>query len=205
MIPISTVMAVSDTLAACRSTVYVEERSPFHDELTKKVWAWVKERVDVVYPGAPILDLGCGNGPFLQIIEEEGIKGVGITASPEEFAACDKQAFDVLQWDMHDVSQLTNYASGIWLRHALEHSPMPLILLRSCRAALKAGGWIYIEVPAPGTSSKHEENANHFSVLGQVAWRELILRAGFNIIDSASIKFRTQLGEDEYFCFLARS
>ena len=204
MISVALINAISDTLAACRETVYVEPRSPFHDKLTASAWKWVRERVDVVYPGAPVLDIGCGEGPFLDLLEAEGIECVGITANKEEFEICDKRGLVVMNWDAHDVSQLTNYGSGIWLRHMLEHSPMPYVLLRSCCNALKDDGWIYVEVPAPGTSSKHEDNVNHFSVFNQASWMQLISRAGFKIIETASIRFETVLGQDEYFSFLAK-
>lgn len=205
MISLSMTMAVNDTLNYCRSTVYTEERSPLHDEITTSVWKWVKERVDVVSQGAPILDVGCGSGPFLEILEREALESIGITTSEEEFEACENKGLTVLLGDMHHlVSHLENFASGIWLRHCAEHSAMPLVLLRSCCSALKESGWLYLEVPAPGTSSKHEENPNHFSVLTKESWVQLLIRSGFDIIDTASITFETVLGPDEYFCFLAK-
>jgi len=148
--------------------------------------------------------VGCGCGVFLEMLLTEGRGCIGITASKEEFERCTVKSLPIANWEMQDVSQLSEYASGIWLRHTAEHSFAPYMLLRSCYKAIKPGGWIYLEVPAPGTSSKHEENANHFSVLGNSMWRQLLIRAGFEIVDTTSIQFETKLGMDEYFCFLGK-
>jgi 2-polyprenyl-3-methyl-5-hydroxy-6-metoxy-1,4-benzoquinol methylase len=203
---LSTQMAIEETMALCQKTVYTEERSQFHTDVTKTVWEWSKKRLGdlSLTPDAPIVDVGCGCGVALEMFEADGREAVGITTNKEEIAICNKAGFNVLDWDMADISQLTNYASGIWLRHAAEHSFAPFVLLRSCHGALKENGWLYLEVPAPDTSSKHEENKNHYSVLGKNAWASLLVKAGFYLMDTCSVKFETPLGNDEYLCFLCR-
>ncbi len=98
----------------------------------------------------------------------------------------------------------SNFVSGIFARHVLEHSFMPLAMLRGMKAALKPSGWAYVEVPAPSTACQHDSNnPNHFSVLTKLMWRKLILDAGFKIVDEASITFTVEAGDDEYYSFLA--
>jgi hypothetical protein len=46
---------------------------------------------------------------------------------------------------------------------------------------LKQHGKIYIEVPQPDCDRKHENNLNHYSILGQTQLAALIIRTGFNI------------------------
>jgi SAM-dependent methyltransferase len=203
-IPPSLLDIISSTLASCSGTIYTETRSEFHDSVTRKVWGWVKELVDIGTHGGPILDVGCGMGVALEMFQSEGLSCIGVTANKEEFDACLKAGLTAINWEFHSISELPGLASGIWLRHAAEHSFMPLVLLKSCHAALRDGGWIYIEVPAPGTAAEHESNPNHFSVMGEGMWRALIGRAGFLMLGETSIGFRIEPGDEKYLCFLAK-
>uniref|UniRef100_A0A7S1XXS8 Uncharacterized protein n=2 Tax=Phaeomonas parva TaxID=124430 RepID=A0A7S1XXS8_9STRA len=72
-----------------------------------------------------------------------------------------------------------------------------------------------MEVPKPGTWAKHEWNENHYSVLGDVMWYDLLHRAGFVDVDfwefdvtpAPEQKQRMGIPEDfhdGYYAFLAR-
>jgi hypothetical protein len=67
---------------------------------------------------------------------------------------------------------------------------------------LLPGGTLYLEVPAPETSCKHETNPNHYSVLGRSAWTSLLERCGFTLRDEGSYSFPTHMGADEYWGFI---
>jgi SAM-dependent methyltransferase len=69
----------------------------------------------------------------------------------------------------------------IFLRHALEHSPYPIISLMEYNRVLKQGSKIYIEVPAPDCERKHEYNLNHYSILGGAQLTALLDRTGFTV------------------------
>ena len=49
-------------------------------------------------------------------------------------------------------------------------SPLPLRwTLAQARDALAPDGWLYVEVPAPGTRARHAFNPNHYAVVGREA------------------------------------
>jgi hypothetical protein len=108
--------------------------------------------------------------------------------------------------DMHEALLCydAGSADGIWLRHAAEHSFMPLVLLRLCKRTLKPGGWLYLEVPSENSECKHEGNVNHFSILTKAGWESLLAKAGFTSYDGVDITFAVQAGKDTYYGFLAR-
>jgi SAM-dependent methyltransferase len=85
----------------------------------------------------------------------------------------------------------------IFLRHALEHSPYPIFSLMEYNRVLKQYGKIYIEVPQPNCDRKHEENLNHYSILGEAQLAALVLRTGFNIDRFENFEFDVEFPNTE--------
>ncbi len=90
----------------------------------------------------------------------------------------------------------------IWCRHCIEHSVFPYFTLSEIFRVLKSKGYLYIEVPAPETSCKHQANKNHYSVLGKQMWLELFKRTGLIVLDVLDINFTTGAGPDTYWCVI---
>ncbi len=196
---------IAATSVACQDAIYREDSSALHDDLTRQMYSWVKERVEK--KGADrIIDVGCGMGPALDLFAADWASVVGITKNPEEAEACRAKGHAIITDDMHEALVLIDPGSvdGIWLRHAAEHSFMPLVLLRLCRRALRPGGWLYLEVPAPDTACRHTDNVNHYSVFTKSGWASLLGKAGFTSHEWVGIKFAVQAGEDMYHGFLAK-
>jgi hypothetical protein len=59
-------------------------------------------------------------------------------------------------------------------------------------------------VPAPDTSSAHQANPNHYSVLGKSAWLQLMSRSGFALVDQLDLDFTVPAGPDTYWAFVLR-
>jgi cyclopropane fatty-acyl-phospholipid synthase-like methyltransferase len=58
-----------------------------HDYLTTPLLSFLTEKVK---PGAKILDLGCGNGSFTNVIAQQGYQAVGMEESPSGVAMAQK-------------------------------------------------------------------------------------------------------------------
>jgi len=52
-------------------------------------------------PGMKILDIGCGNGHWLQYCKSRGVDGLGLTISDTQVALCKKNGLNVIQGDIH--------------------------------------------------------------------------------------------------------
>ena len=107
--------------------------------------------------------------------------------------------------DFSDLSVLDSSINLVWCRHALEHSPYPLFTLIEFNRVLADGGHLYVEVPAPNCDRTHENNPNHFSILGDRMWINLFTRAGFHLKDYRQISFDLQMGittmKETFYCF----
>jgi ubiquinone/menaquinone biosynthesis C-methylase UbiE len=143
-----------------------------------------------------ILDIGCGQGYGMLKFKELGCTNIqGITLSEEDVKASQDRGFTCTQQDM----SFTDFEDGqfdfLFVRHALEHSPYPLLTLKEFNRILKSGGGAYIEMPSPKCDRRLENYDNHYSIMGPRQWTELMLRAGFTIPDHGEINFGISAGE----------
>lgn len=157
-----------------------------------------------IRPQDRILDIGCGRGHALDLFKELGVGITGITLGQNDYDYCLSKGHDVKLMDMSFLEFEDESFDGIWARHSLEHSLFPFYTLHEWHRVLKPLGWIYIEMPSPGTSSNHEANLNHYSVFGGDMIISLLARTGFNIVTANSLQFTTVAGEDEYYRVIGR-
>ena len=179
--------------------IYPEPNGNLAVGITKKMIPQIFELYNIM-PGARVLDVGCGNGFALEIFRQMGCAPVGVCFGSDA-EECRSKGFEIVETDMSFLNFEESRFDLIWCRHVLEHSILPYFTLCEMHRILKPGGVFYIEVPAPGTSSSHETNLNHYSVLTKKMWESLILRAGFKISRPNTISFRTPEGPDEYYAF----
>lgn len=163
------------------STVYSEGLGGFHDqiipEFTQRFLPEFQLPLD-----ACIIDIGCGAGLFAQSAHNLGYQDVtGVTLSPDDVAICESLGLKIKHADMSDLPWADGTIDFIWCRHALEHSPYPIFTLYEFHRVLKPGGKAFIEVPAPDNQRTwiHENNPNHYSILGDKMWQGLFGKAGF--------------------------
>lgn len=98
-------------------------------------------------PGARLLDVGCGNGTFLEFASRAGWDVVGIDPDPKAIAAARSRGLDVRQGNVDRLGTVEAQFDAITLSHVIEHVHEPIALLQACHRLLKLGGWIWVETP----------------------------------------------------------
>lgn len=181
---------------------YAEPRTQLHNDVTYRM----AENVAKLIPaGGKILDVGCGQGPALEWFTKNSFHILGVTTNPEDLGACRTAGYQTLPMDQNCLrGDWEAEFDLVWARHVLEHSIAPFWTLHEFNRVLKPGGVLYCEVPSPNTSSDHESNGNHYSVMGWKMWASLISRSGFEVIEAVQGPLVTQVGPDMYFSFTAR-
>ena len=152
---------------------------------------------------ATVLDVGCGTGLALEVFQQHGCMPTGIGFGAEAATAREK-GFNVIEQDMSFLDVDNDEYQIVWCRHVLEHSIFPFFTLSEMFRITKPGGIIYVEVPMPDTSSHHESNQNHYSVMGVMMWAHLLRRVGFEDIRNGKVEFTTPAGNDAYTWFDGR-
>ena len=98
-------------------------------------------------PGQTLLDVGCGNGIFLDFARHAGWQTLGIDFDPNSVACCLQKGLDVKQGGIEILADQSDRFDWITLSHVIEHVHHPLDLLAACHGLLKPGGRIWIETP----------------------------------------------------------
>lgn len=151
-----------------------------------------------------ILDVGCGQGPALDIIREKGFHATGITVNDEDLRVCREKGHEVYRMEQSFLDFGPGEFDLVWARHCVEHSVMPFFTLFGFNRVLKHGGYLYMEVPAPDTICHHETNVNHYSVHTKSAWRSLLGRSGFQVVWENDFDFMVPSGPDLYHMFVCQ-
>ena len=176
-------------LEIVRGHVYSEPDTEMHtntiDAMTKKVLTEY-----FTDSSAKLLDIGCGSGYAMQRMKDLGMTDLtGLTLSDVDANAARERGFAVVEEDMSFTTFPDDSFDYLWVRHALEHSPFPLLTLLEFHRILKPGGKIYIEMPSPQCTRLLEEYDNHYSIMGVRQWSCLMHRAKFEIKEIGEIKF----------------
>jgi 2-polyprenyl-3-methyl-5-hydroxy-6-metoxy-1,4-benzoquinol methylase len=171
-----------------------ERRSAEAEDYYGKQLSQFEARID----GRKVLDIGCGNGSFLEFARERGwdISGVDIMLSP------DARELGCRLWE--GKLQEIDFGSGrfdlIRLNHVLEHTQEPVRELEICRELLNPGGLLFISVPniaglSPRLKSiqsrlglkshrwRHYAAMHHLFFFSPETLRKVVEKAGFKVLD----------------------
>jgi SAM-dependent methyltransferase len=121
-----------------------------------------------------VLDVGCGQGQFAPALEAMGLRWTGITIG-EDYYEAKLKGLDVYAGDMSFLPFADGSFDLLFVRHALEHSPCPVVTLMELRRVCQ--GWMALILPAPEYWGVRGQN--HYSVLPKENWLWLFARAGW--------------------------
>ncbi len=118
----------------------------------------IAERVSVYLPhlekvAGDVLDVGCGRGEAIEVLERHGIAARGIDASAEMVERCREKGLDAERADLFEyLGGLEEESLGALVSfHVIEHLAPESVerLARLAWKALKKGGVLVLETPSP--------------------------------------------------------
>lgn len=138
-----------------------------------------------------LLDVGCGNGSFLELAQQAGWEVVGVDPDPEAVAVACSRGLDVRQGDISVLDPSKEQFDGITMSHVIEHVHDPRTTLAFCYQLLKPGGWIWLETPnlsalghmCFGASWRGLEPPRHLVLFTRSSLQYLLETAGFQKVE----------------------
>ena len=100
----------------------------------------------VAVPGS-ILDVGCGRGALLEILERRGWTALGTQLSHTAIRAARARGLDVRYGELPALGLLSESLDVVTFFHVLEHLEAPEDYLRETHRILKPQGTLVVEVP----------------------------------------------------------
>ena len=97
--------------------------------------------------GWRVLDIGCGEGGFLQWAAAAGWETVGIDPDPAAVASARARGFDVRCGSVEMLHDERSSFDAVTLNHVIEHLHDPVASLRAVHNLLKPGGFLWIDSP----------------------------------------------------------
>ena len=111
----------------------------------ERAWALLKrERL------ATVLDVGCGDGCFLDGVKRLGGVSIGLELNPTAAAAALRKGHRIVQkpFELVQANDLGGKVDLLTFFQVLEHVPKPVELLEHAHALVKPGGLVMVSVPS---------------------------------------------------------
>jgi 2-polyprenyl-3-methyl-5-hydroxy-6-metoxy-1,4-benzoquinol methylase len=113
-----------------------------------RMWQARSEKIERLTPRGRLLDVGCGEGTFLELACRQGWNACGTELSA--FAAAEasrRLGVEIFCGELHDASFPGEFFDVITLWHVLEHVREPARYLEEIRRVIRPGGLLVIAVP----------------------------------------------------------
>ncbi|WP_157651291.1 class I SAM-dependent methyltransferase [Dechloromonas denitrificans] len=142
-----------------------------------------------------LLDVGCGNGEFMEFARQAGwlVQGVDIDVAAVTIAKA--KGLDVIAGGIEQFAGQTACFDRITLSHVVEHVFDPMGLLRDCFRLLKPGGVLWVDTPNMGSAGlrvfgeywRGLEPPRHLMLFSRASLIDSLIKIGFGeIVDRFS-------------------
>jgi O-antigen chain-terminating methyltransferase len=156
-------------------------------------------------PEAPMLDVGCGRGEWLELLREQGLSARGLDINRVMVRECQMLGLDVVEADVIAyLSQLQDNSLGVVTGfHIIEHLPFKILieLLDQARRVLKPGGMAIFETPNPENivvgAYTFYLDPTHRNPLPPIAGQRLAEIRGFVKADILRLHRRDEVGHND--------
>ena len=149
----------------------------------------------------PVVDLGCGRGEFLDLLQAAGVEARGVEGNANVVRECRERGLDVVHGDLveHLQGQPTGSLGGVFAAQVAEHLPPPVVgaLLSEAHRTLRDGGLLVLETPNPASALAFHDvfirDLTHERPLHPETLRFLAAAAGFS---DTRIQMRNPVPDD---------
>lgn len=130
-----------------------------------------------------VLDLGCGDGIFMQIVNKHGALAIGVDKK--------RSNKSIIKAKIENLS-INEKFNVVTFYHVIEHLDQPLKGLTVARRYLKSGGIVVIETPLIGNLTEKLLGKDYFAYYDQTHKSLMTKKQLFELINKAGLKVTHQ-------------
>lgn len=153
--------------------------------------------------GQKLLDIGCGNGSFLELAKAAGWDVAGIDPDPSAVNAARQRGLQVATGSITLYDGELNCFDAITLSHVIEHLHHPEQVIQAAHRLLKPDGTLFVDTPNIdskgaklwGSHWRGLETPRHLVIFSRKALINLLERTGF---ENVRIKRRKTVRKSIY-------
>ncbi|MBI5878444.1 MAG: class I SAM-dependent methyltransferase [Chloroflexi bacterium] len=153
----------------------------------------LREYLGYFSPGALVLDVGCGQGDFMELLRARGCQPRGVDSDPRMVKACNARGLSVHLGDaLEYLRGSAGTFDGIFLSNVIEHFPasQAVGLFALAFRALKPGGTFLVAVPNPESLIVHLyefwRDATHARLYNRLLLEFMLVYSGFQLAASGT-------------------
>lgn len=99
------------------------------------------------YPGARLLDVGCGSGAFLELAQSAGWQVQGVDFDPLAVAVARSRGLNVRCGGLEQIAEQTGTYDFLTCSHVIEHLHDPKGWIKGMHAMLRPNGKLWLQTP----------------------------------------------------------
>lgn len=178
-----------------------------HDNLESRYYEFLRERgyiqddfnagvneeyISFFQSGQHVLDIGCGDGSFMKLLQEEGCTVTGLDIDPDMVKIARERGLEVVEGDV--LEYLSNTPQGtydaVFSSNVIEHLPPETVveMVKLSYNVLKPGGLLLLATPNPESIIVHLyefwRDATHVRPYNRQLVEFILWEAGFEQIKS---------------------
>jgi len=142
------------------------------------------------YQGAKLLDVGCGDGAFLELAQAAGWQVTGVDFDPKAVAVAQARGVQVFCGGLDVLKQNKGCYEYITCSHVIEHVHSPVRFIAELRELLATNGTLWIQTPnlasfghsRYGADWRGLEPPRHLCIFNLRNLSALMKNAGFNSV-----------------------
>ena len=166
--------------AAAQARLALLEQSSFWFRHRNEIIGTVVRRFP---PAGPLLDAGGGNGFVSLGLKQRGISTIVLEPGNDGASVAYDRGLTVIRAVLKPGLFASDKIPAIGLFDVIEHIADDVTFLKTCRAALTPGGYVYLTVPALGVLwSSDDEFAGHYRRYSRNTLAETLSKAGFELV-----------------------
>ncbi|MBI4847508.1 MAG: class I SAM-dependent methyltransferase [Nitrospirae bacterium] len=123
------------------------EKDRLYHPLNDARYAELVDEIERLVLGRRILDVGCGQGQFVDFMVRRGWETLGVELSESAMTVCKQFALPVKKIDVFDSTLIKESFDLITLFEVIEHVPTPKQMVEQIEQLLKPGGVLYLTTP----------------------------------------------------------